>query len=57
MSEHNLYMLTYEENVKNTKEMCKSCIHKSYCMASYKKDHWCGNHEEQKNFIRSCVRV
>ncbi len=44
MSEHNLYMLTYEENVKNTKEMCKSCIHKSYCMASYKKDHWCGNY-------------
>lgn len=29
---------------KEITEMCKSCIHKSYCMAAFKKDHWCGNH-------------
>lgn len=30
---------------EKTKEMCNSCIHKSYCPAAYKKDHWCGNHK------------
>lgn len=29
---------------KEIMEMCKSCIHKSYCMAAFKKDHWCKNH-------------
>lgn len=33
-----------------TLEMCNSCIHCSYCMAAYKKDHWCGNHTKPKTY-------
>ncbi|MDD3238531.1 MAG: hypothetical protein PHW47_00285 [Lachnospira sp.] len=25
--------------------MCQSCMHRSYCGAAFKKDHWCGNHK------------
>lgn len=32
----------------NCTQMCASCIHESYCMAAYKKDHWCGNHMNNK---------
>lgn len=28
------------------KEMRDTCIHSGYCMAAYKKDHWCGNHTD-----------
>lgn len=30
-----------------TKEMCNSCKHNAYCMAAFKKDHWCGNYESK----------
>lgn len=36
--------ITEDKIKKDTKDMCDSCIHRSYCMAAYKKDHWCGNH-------------
>lgn len=27
----------------NSEEMCRSCKHQIYCIAAFKKDHWCGN--------------
>lgn len=33
----------------NSKEMCDTCRHNQYCMAAYKKDHWCGNHTGWRN--------
>lgn len=28
----------------SAKEMCLRCNHNRYCMAAFKKDHWCGNY-------------
>ena len=34
-----------ERRIRMTpEEMCRSCKHAAYCMAAYRKDHWCGNH-------------
>ena len=44
MNENDLHIIPEDKIKKSTKDMCDSCIHKSYCMAAYKKDHWCGNH-------------
>ena len=49
MSEHDLNIIPEEENIKYEREMCSSCIHKSYCIVAYKKDHWCGNHKKNIN--------
>ena len=37
------------------KAMCDTCIHRFYCIAAYKKDHWCGNHTEERE-VRKCER-
>lgn len=36
-----------------SKEMCDSCIHKYYCPAAHKKDHWCGNRTDHREVARS----
>lgn len=46
-----------DTDTEDIKHMCDTCRHRIYCHGAYKKDHWCGNHEEQKNFISSCVKV
>lgn len=43
MNKHDLHIFANDKNEKITKDMCGSCIHKSYCLLAYKKDHWCGN--------------
>lgn len=45
MSEHNSRDIPKDKKKKETNEMCASCIHKSYCMVAYKKEHWCGNYK------------
>lgn len=32
-------------------EMCDSCIHRHYCPAAHKKDHWCGNWTDQRREV------
>lgn len=57
MNEKELHRIPEDEYKKDTKEMCDSCIHKSYCMVAYMKDHWCGNHRVCKKMqqnIKSC---
>lgn len=51
MNEHDIHMLPEDEKKKDAKEMCDSCIHKSYCMAAYKKNHWCGNHASKRKSV------
>ena len=46
-----------DTDTEDIKHMCDTCKHRIYCHSAYKKDHWCGNHEEQKNFISSCVNM
>lgn len=38
-------------------EMCSTCLHKSYCMASLKKDSYCGNYTDDKKWRFNMVNL
>lgn len=48
MKEKDLKTIPEDKLKKDAKKMCDSCIHRFYCMAAYKKNHWCGNHKKCK---------
>lgn len=41
----------------NSKEMCDTCSHNQYCMAAYKKEHWCGNRTPDRGNMKALTII